>query len=50
MKKYISPVVEVADIETQDLILASGYQVAELKGVDKDGSKSAIFDVGRWFS
>ena len=49
MKKYIAPTLEVTEVEVQDLVLASGYQVAELEGVDKDGSKSAIFNVSRWF-
>ena len=49
MKKYIAPTLEVTEVEVQDLILASGYQIAELKGVDEEGSKSAIFNVSRWF-
>ena len=49
MKKYVTPTIETADIETSDLILASAYQVMALEGVDENGSKSAVFDASLWF-
>ena len=50
MKNYIAPTIEVEEIEVKDLVLASGYQLAELKGVDSNGEKSAVFNAGFWFS
>ena len=50
MKNYIAPTIEVEEIEVKDLMLASGYQLAELTGVDSDGTKSAVFNAGFWFS
>ena len=49
MNKYITPTIEVEAVESSDLILASGYQVAELDGVDSNGSKSAVFNASHWF-
>ncbi|MBO5379078.1 MAG: hypothetical protein J6A90_02000 [Clostridia bacterium] len=49
-KKYISPTIEIADVEITDVILASGaYEITQLEGVDTGDDKSAVFSVGRWF-
>jgi hypothetical protein len=53
MKKYITPTIEVVEIETNDILTASSSQAVsydQLDGVDKDGSISAIFDVNYWLS
>lgn len=49
MNNYIAPNIEFEKIEVSDVILASNFQIAELAGVDADGSKSAIFDAAAWF-
>ena len=48
MKKYITPTLEVAEVEVQDLILASEYQITELVGVDQNGSKTAVFNANQF--
>jgi hypothetical protein len=53
MKKYITPTIEVVEIETNDILTASSSQAVyydQLDGVDTDGSISAIFDVNYWLS
>lgn len=49
MNKYVTPKIEKEELETSDVILASKFQIAELEGVDSNGSKTAIFDVSTWF-
>ena len=49
-KKYISPTIEIADVEITDVILASGgYEITALEGIDVGDDKSAVFSAGRWF-
>ena len=53
MKKYISPTIELVEIETNDIMSVSngtGVYIAPLEGVDEGDSQSAIFDVGYWLS
>ena len=49
MTKYVAPTIEIEKIDTSDIILVSKFEVTELKGVDSDGSKSAIFKASQWF-
>lgn len=50
MNKYIAPEMEIAQIEAEDVITASGGVVIEaLEGVDSGDSKSAIFSARFWF-
>ena len=49
-KKYISPTIEIADVEITDVILVSGaYEITQLEGVDTGDDKSAVFSAGRCF-
>lgn len=54
MNKYISPIVEIENFETVDIVLASdtvanaGYTIKPLEGVDTGDDKSAVVDIQRW--
>ena len=48
-KKYISPTIEIASVEINDVILASGYEITQLEGVDIGDDRSAVFSAGSWF-
>ena len=50
MNKYIKPEIEINDLFSDDVIAASteAVEYKALEGVDKDGEKSAIFDVSCW--
>lgn len=48
-KEYFAPTIEVEIIEASDVILASGYTIEALEGVDTGDDVSAVFDVNRWF-
>ena len=56
MKKYISPEIEFVELVSSDIISVSGneqdaaFSISSLEGVDKDGSKSAVFNVSHWLS
>lgn len=50
MNKYISPEIEILQIEVEDVIAASGAVTVEaLEGVDSGESKSAVFNALFWF-
>lgn len=49
MNKYVSPTIEYVEIETADVITASGYEVKALEGIDVGDDMSAIFSASRWF-
>lgn len=50
MNKYISPEIKIEEIESADVLLASGgVSIGELEGYDTEGTKSAIFDAEFWF-
>ena len=48
MNKYVSPTIKIEDIDVSDVVLASGYEIKALDGVDSGDSKSAVFNVNRW--
>lgn len=51
MKEYVSPTVNIEELESADVLLASGgVKYEELEGYDTEGSKSAIFDALYWLS
>ena len=51
MTKYIAPKIEILKAEAADVITVSGaVEVGELKGVDNENSKSAIFNAGFWLN
>ena len=51
MKEYVSPTIKIEELESADVLLASGgVKVDELEGYDTEGSKSAIFDALYWLS
>ena len=49
MTKYVSPTIEYVEVNTADVVLASGYQLKALEGVDTGDDKSAVFNASRWF-
>ena len=49
MSKYIKPEIEILQLESADVItVSSGVEIGELKGVDNENSKTAIFNAGFW--
>jgi hypothetical protein len=53
MKKYVTPSIENAKIESNDIISASTQapvSYASLEGVDKEDEKTAIYNVEHWLS
>ena len=49
MTNYVSPTIEYVEVNTADVILASGYRLKALEGVDTGDEKTAVFDASRWF-
>jgi len=49
MNKYISPKIEISQIEVEDVIATSGVTIEALEGVDSGDSKSAVFNALFWF-
>lgn len=54
MNKYFSPTIQIEEVKSTDILLASGevapvVEVKALEGVDTEGSKTAIFDASRFF-
>lgn len=47
--KYITPEIKIEDVELCDVIMASGYEITQLEGIDTGDDKSAVFSAGRWF-
>lgn len=51
MNKYITPIIELTEIEVADVITSSsGVEITALEGVDSGDTKSAVFNVNFWFS
>lgn len=51
MNKYIQPTIEIHKLHSADVItVSSGVTYGNLKGVDTEESKTAIFDVNYWFT
>ncbi len=51
MNKYITPTIEIEEIQCTDVITASGgVTIGELEGVDNGNSKSAIFSASHWIN
>ena len=54
MKKYITPSIEVVELESIDIITTStqgnAVTYAPLEGVDTEDGRSAIFDASFWTS
>jgi hypothetical protein len=48
MNKYVSPTIEYVEVDTADVVMASGYQIKALEGVDTGDEKTAVFDISRW--
>ena len=54
MNKYFSPTIQIEEVKSTDILLASGevapvVEVKALEGVDTGDSKTAIFDASRFF-
>ena len=52
MKKYISPKIEISELDSESIMAVSGMEAVtftQLEGVDTEDSKSAIFNVNNWF-
>lgn len=51
MNKYITPTIEIKEIESDDVITTSGgVSIDRLDGIDTEDSKSAIFNPSFWLS
>ena len=51
MNKYVSPEIEILNVHSDDVIMASNEAAVTygaLEGVDDENSKSAIFNVSFW--
>lgn len=49
MNKYITPTIEVYEVESTDVITISGnVEYKALEGIDKEDERSAIFDASFW--
>ena len=52
MNKYTEPTIDIQEVESADVINASGggVKIGELPGFDTNESKTAIFDADFWFN
>ena len=49
MNKYITPTIEIEKLNAEDIMVASGFSIARLVGVDNEGESSAIINVSQFF-